>query len=484
MNDMQAGQKTLTHACEVSVMTQSNVEASANSRMGRSEWGWSLYQGGRDPYVVLVSIYIFIPYVVATVIGDAAKGQALVAQWAVIGGLITAVTAPAIGAIADRLGRKKPILGLVTLGLASLIACLWFVAPSQDGGLSLFALACLLIALGQLYAWNEVLHNSMLPGAATPETIPSTSGMAHVLGSLLSLAMLLFVLWGLALPGTVDAPVIPDEPLFGLDRATHEPSRIVPVIVAVFFLLLSLPLFLNTRDPHGTVSSPLQAVRDGFSDLVDTVKGLFAHHPNAARYLIARMLYTDGKTALLIFGGIVAKGVLQWSDAQMAAYGILMSVFAIGGGLMAARIDNGIGPKRAITAELTIIIVALILMSTITPRSILFIPIAEGHAVLPGFLFPTLPELVFLSIGAVVAVAITACYSSSRTMLTRVTPVGMEGRFFGLYALAGSATTWLGSLLVWIITAATGNQQAGLFSILLLFIAGLFLIRKVIERPD
>nr|MCU0882992.1 MFS transporter [Hyphomonadaceae bacterium] len=447
--------------------------------------GWSLYQGGRDPYVVLVTIYIFIPYVAATVIGDAARGQTLVAQWSLIGGLITAFTAPAIGAIADRLGRKKPILALVTLGLAGLIACLWFVAPpGSGGGISLVMLAVLLIILGQLYAWNEVLHNSMLTGAAKPATISVTSGMAHVSGSLLSLAMLLFVLWGLALPGTVSAPGIPAEPLFGLDRASHEPSRFVPVIVASLFLLMSLPLFFNTRDPRGPASPPFRAVREGLGDLVTTVKGLFANHPNAARYLIARMLYTDGKTALLVFGGIVAKGVLDWSDAQMAAYGILMSVFAIAGGLMAARVDGQLGPKRAIMVELGVIIGALILMSTITPRSILFVPVTEGEAFLPGFLFPTLPELVFLAVAAMVAVSITACYSSSRMMLTRVTPTGMEGRFFGLYALAGSATTWLGSLLVWLITAATGNQQAGLFSILLLFAAGLTLMGKVREQAD
>lgn len=453
--------------------------------MGRSEWGWSLYQGGRDPYVVLVSIYIFIPYVAATVIGDAARGQTLVAQWSLIGGLITAFTAPAIGAIADRLGRKKPILALVTAGLAALIACLWFVAPAgSSGGISLTALAVLLICLGQLYAWSEVLHNSMLTGAGTPATIPVTSGMAHVSGSLLSLSMLLFVLWGLALPGTVSAPWIPSEPLFGLDRDSYEPSRFVPVMVACFFLIMSLPLFLNTRDPRGPASPPLRAVREGIGDLVTTVRGLFAHQPNAARYLVARMLYTDGKTALLVFGGIVAKGVLDWSDAQMATYGILMSVFAIAGGLMAARVDRGLGPKRAIVIELGVIIGALVLMSTITPHSILFVPVEAGREVLPGFLFPTLPELVFLAVAAIVAVAITACYSSSRTMLTRVTPAGMEGRFFGLYALAGSATTWLGSLLVWVITAATGNQQAGLFSILLLFAAGLYLMIKVREEAD
>ena len=76
--------------------------------MSLSGLAWSGYQGGRDPYVTLISIYIFIPYVATVMVGDAVKGQAMIAGFAMLGGLIAALTAPLLGAAADRMGRRLP----------------------------------------------------------------------------------------------------------------------------------------------------------------------------------------------------------------------------------------------------------------------------------------------------------------------------------------------------------------------------------------
>jgi MFS transporter, UMF1 family len=455
----------------------------SSTRMGRSEWGWSLFQAGRDPYVVLCTIYILVPYIASTVIGDSVQGQQMVALWNLIAGLAVAATAPFLGSIADQLGRRKPLLILITIIMSGLIGCLWWAVPPAMGGLPIAAIGLLIVLIGMMFAFNEVIHNSMLPGASNHATLPMTSGMAHVTGSIVSVSMLLFILWAFAFPGHIKAPGIPDAPLFGLDASTHETSRIVAPIVAVFMLVACLPLWFNTRDGAPTGISIGKAISKGVADLKQTLSVLFKDHSNAARYLIARMLYTDGKTALLVFGGVVAAGVLGWGLEEMTSYGIIMSIFAIGGGLLAGKLDSGIGPKRAIQLEIGFTIAALIGMSTITPKSILFFPVTEGQAVWASPIFSTLPELVFLAVAATVAVSITAAYSSSRTMLTRVTPVGMEGQFFGMYALAGAATAWLGPLLVGIITAVTQNQQAGLFSILLLLGAGFILMAKVKEQP-
>ncbi len=66
---------------------------------------WSLFEGARNPYVVLITIYIFMPYVAQTVVGDPVKGQEIISQWSQYSGWAVMATAPFLGASIDKLGR-------------------------------------------------------------------------------------------------------------------------------------------------------------------------------------------------------------------------------------------------------------------------------------------------------------------------------------------------------------------------------------------
>ncbi len=55
---------------------------------------------------------------------------------------------------------------------------------------------------------------------------------------------------------------------------------------------------------------------------------------------------------------------------------------------------------------------------------------------------------------------------------------------FGLYALAGKATSFLAPLLIGIVTAATGSQQAGIMPLIALFLIGLCLLWWVQPNGD
>jgi UMF1 family MFS transporter len=97
-----------------------------------------------------------------------------------------------------------------------------------------------------------------------------------------------------------------------------------------------------------------------------------------------------------------------------------------------------------------------------------------AHApVWDGPLFRTAPELIYLGLGLMIAVFVTAQYASSRTLLIRLCPPDKTAAFFGLYALSGTATAWLGSLLVALATAIFHSQVAGFLPIAALLLAGL-----------
>ena len=110
------------------------ASAPDNSRaMSTSARAWALYQGGRDPYITLISIYVFMPYVATVLIGNAVKGQAMIAAYSFFGGLVAALTAPLLGAAADRMGRRLPPLFILSLLFAPLVAALWWGQAGRRG---------------------------------------------------------------------------------------------------------------------------------------------------------------------------------------------------------------------------------------------------------------------------------------------------------------------------------------------------------------
>jgi UMF1 family MFS transporter len=433
---------------------------------------WSLHQGARDPYVILITIYIFMPYFSTIMVGDPVKGQTLVAAYGFWSGLFVALTVPLLGASIDRLGPRKPGILLGVILMVPMIFALWWARP--DGtGLSITMVMMLTAVISVIFNYIEMLHNSLLVRAAGLQDAHRASGLALSCGNGLSVLALIFVLWAFALPGKVDWPFIPAQPLFGLDPLKHETDRIVAPMSAVIFALFTIPLFLFTPDEPKTGSSFAEALRGGMRTLRGML-GTLRGHRDAAVFLGARMIYVDAMTALLLFSGVYAAGAMHWGVLDMLIFGVTLSVFAVYGGFFGGWLDGRFGPKRAVQIEIMGTILCLLGMLGMRPDRLFYFwaydPAAHAK-VWNGPFFTTLPELLYLFLGFGVAVFVTGSYASSRTLLTRLIPANQTGTFFGLYALSGTATVWLGSLMVQLFTGWFKSQQAGLMSI-----AGMMLI--------
>lgn len=96
----------------------------------------------------------------------------------------------------------------------------------------------------------------------------------------------------------------------------------------------------------------------------------------------------------------------------------------------------------------------------------------DNFQVWDGLVFQTLSDLTYLGLISVVAVTVTASISSSRTMLVTLAPPGRSGEFFGLFAIAGTITVWMGPLLVQYFTLWFNDQRIGMASITILFAIG------------
>ncbi|HTO06629.1 MAG TPA: MFS transporter [Myxococcota bacterium] len=437
------------------------------------QWSWALFEWARNPYVILVTIYLFAPYFTNHVVGDPVKGQVV---WGAINGwsgIATAIFAPILGAIADSGGRRKPWIAFFVCVMAPTSWFLWYALPG-GAGLSIGWIAFMLIANSAAFEYSAVFHNAMLPSIAPHARVGFLSGLGLAAGNASSLLILVFMLWAFSLPGHVDWSIVPKQALFGLDTAAFQQDRITGPIAAVWLLLFGVPLFLFTPDRARGSLGPLAAVQAGFRQLWHTIQEL-RRYRNVATYLVARMIYNDGKTAVLVFGGVYASGVFGWDSLTMTVFGIVLSIFAVVGGLIGGWLDDTFGSKRAILISIGGTSLGLILAVSMTPDELFFFVPWDRAAPKIWSLpfFATVPELLYIGVVTLIAVFITAAYANSRTMLARIAPPEMMTEFFGIYSLSGTSVAWIGSFTVRWFTEAFSSQRIGFASILIFLVVGL-----------
>jgi UMF1 family MFS transporter len=418
----------------------------------RGRIAWVLFEWGRNPYVLVITVYVYATYFSRDIVGDPVRGQAL---WAAIqgyAGLGIAVTAPFLGAIADAGGRRKPWLAFFAILLMLCSAALWFGRPDGEG-LGLFGIGALIALANLAYDGSLVFHGAMLTALVPRARIGRWSGLGYALGNLAGIVLLVFVLAFIYLPA---------QPLFGLDRAAHEHERISGPLCALWFAIFSLPLFLWAPDRRATGLSTGQAVRRGLSSVTATVKSLDRYR-NVAAYLAARMIYNDALNVMLAFGGVYAAGVFHWGAIESAVYGIVLSVFAALGGLIGGRLADRIGTKRALQLSIGGTMLAALASLGFAPDRLFFvISYVPGTRVAALPLFATAPELFYIAAVAGIAVCLVATYANSRAMMARIAPEPRMTEFFGLYALSGEATAFAAPLAVAYATQASGSQQWGM----------------------
>jgi len=462
------------------------TEASALSvrpASGLGRFGWAMFDWANQPYFTLVTTFIFAPYFTTVVIGDATRGQSVWGYAQAIAGVVIALGSPVLGAIADAHGPKKP--WIFAFQVVFVVACfgLWWAVPGETS-LILPTLAALVVA-SVAAEFSIVFNNAMMPSLAPAGRLGRLSGQAWALGYVGGLLSLVLVLFAFSLP---------DQPLLGLDKASHEHDRIVGPLTGLWIAVFVLPLFLFTPDTPRQGLSMLRATGRGLRQLRRTVAEA-RRYGNMARFLIAHMLYFDGLTAIFAFGGIYAAGSFGWQAETLGVFGIVLSVFAAVGAFAGGWLDDRLGSKRTIMIALVGVFLA-----TLGIVSIAVEPGAGGserHALLffwsyewtPSTalgLFASPAEKVFLFFGIGIGIFGGPLQAASRTMLSRLSPPAMLAEFYGLYALSGKATAFLAPFVVAVATEAFASRRIGIATIMAFLAVGLALmlgVREMRARP-
>jgi len=439
---------------------------------------WAAAQGARDPYYILVVIYIFFPYFSNVVVGDPVQGQSLLGYTTAITGAILALVAPVLGAVADKRGSRKPWVGGTVALMVAGILLLWFALPN-GGGIGVYPTLVLLIAIGILFAISEVFHNAMLATTAPTDKVGMISGLAYSLGNVGGLLLMVLVLYAFSLPGDSEWSFVPAEPLFGLDKTSHQHDRIVAPLSALWMLVFTLPLLLFTPDSKANGGSLKLAIAEGIEELKDTVREL-RNYTNVAMYLFARMFYFDGMVGVMTFGGVYASGTFGWDTTALLIFGLCTSFAAMLGAYFGGLIDDKLGSKRALQVSIAVSALLLANAVSIQPDSMFYV--VDNISREPVWLFPyfrTLPELTYFANNMLFAMFFVTGLSSSRTLLVKLAPPEKITQFFGLYALSGTVTAFLAPLMVGTFTDWFDSQRAGFASLIILMVIGLALLMRV-----
>lgn len=450
----------------------------------RGQISWALFEFARQPYVSLIYAYVFAPYFANVVVGDPVRGQEYWSFANTIATVIVAFMAPLLGAVADSVGRRKPWILFSILLMAPGCWLLWYAMPGGAGWLTIPLIIAILAMLVIVFDLGAIFHNSMLTSIAPPSEVGRLSGWGLGIGAIGTLIALVVMLFGVALPasGAVDWSFLPDAPLFGLDAATHQHERIAGPVAAVWMVVFILPLLLWTPDRASTNVTPLTAMRDGIAQVWRTLKRV-RQVSNVGVFLFARMAYNDAFVAIIAYSGIYAVGMFGWDLAATLLFGFLISIFCVVGGFIGSWLDTRFGSKRAI--EIGLWITAFFTLGAISggaDRMFFVIPF-DGQT--PVWAFPyfrTAPEIMFVFSYAMMATFGTACIANSRAMMAKIAPLSMMSQFFGLFALSGTATAFLGHAMVNIFTNAFDSQRAGMASTLILLAIGMLAMRWVKEE--
>lgn len=407
-------------------------------------WSWALYDWANSAFTTLVVTFVYSTYFTKAIAPDEVTGTTWWSRAVAVSALLTAALAPILGAAADQAGARKWFLAVTTALCVGATTLLGFVSPGMANAglvaLTLFVIADISFETGNIF------YNAFLPTIASPERIGRVSGYGWGLGYAGGL-----VCMGLALAGFVR----PEVPWFGLSTTDGFNVRATNFLVAAWFLVFAIPLFLFVPERRltGVRVDPRAALRE-LGRTIRTIR----QYGEIVKFLIARLVFNDGLVTVFAFGGIYAAGTFGMSLSEVILFGVALNVTSGLGAVVFGFVDDKIGAKKTILVTL----------------------IALSLATLLAVWAPT--RLWFWIAGLLIGVFVGPNQSASRSLMARFVPERHQAEFFGFFAFSGKATSFLGPLLLGTVTQAFDSQRVGVATVIAFFVVGGVLLATVDER--
>lgn len=407
----------------------------------KEERSWMLYDWGHSAYSVIISTAVFPLFYKAAAEQSgvsAADSTAYLGYAISISTLVLALLGPILGTIADYQGFKKTFFaGFSLLGVIS-TALLTFI-PNDHWELLL--VCYMFIAIGS--AGSNVFYDAFLVDVTNDERMNKVSSRGFALGYI-----------GSTIPFIVSIAIILLAQQEVLPLSVAAASQIAFLITAVWWGVFTLPMLRHVRQKHFIEREP-RIIANSFGRLFETFKEIKRYRA-LFLFLLAYFFYIDG------VGTIITMSSAYGSDLGIEATDLLIILFvtqvvAAPFAMLYGRLADRFGSKPMLYVGIAVYIVVCV----------------YAYFMKSAFDFWILAMLVATSQGGIQAI--------SRAYFARMVPKHNANRFFGFYNIFDKFASILGPLLVGVTAQATGSTNAGVFSLVILFIVGAVILMRVPE---
>jgi UMF1 family MFS transporter len=418
-------------------MTRGSISSHSPHTATRGQiFSWALFDFANTAFYVLILTVGYPLYFKEVVASGSTQGDLLWGSAFSISMAMVALFSPILGAVADHGAGKKRFLAIFTFLCILATACLFFV---QNGMIILGMMLLILANIG--FEAGLVFYDAFLPEITTERSYGRVSGYGFALGYAGSLATL-----AVAYPLYVN----------GFGEGNLFNVRFSFLLAASFFLLFSLPLFFFLPDKQRTASLKFDFIKIGFTRLKTTYRQ-FPRYRNIARFLLAYFIYIDGVNTIIVFSSIFARETLKMSIGEIVLFFTAVQTSAIIGSLIFGVMADHVGHKRTLSLSLLLWLCIVVLAYFVQDKWMFYV------------------------VGMLAGLALGSSQSTSRSLMSDITPQEKKTEFFGFYSFFGKASAILGPFVFGLVSVYV-NQRFAILSVGFFLLTGLVLLQRVKER--
>lgn len=427
----------------------------------REIFGWTMYDWANSAFSTTVVTVFLGPYLTSIaeaaaaangflrVLGFSIRFDSFFTYCVSLSVMLQVFFLPILGAIADYSHLRKRMLQFFAVLGAVATLLMFFIVPGQHlfGGL--------LLVLGNLsFGASLVFYNAYLPDIASADQQDRVSSagfaMGYAGGGLLLLLNLVLFLF---------------QDQLGLE--TSLVARLSLASAGVWWLGFATITFRALRPRHAVRQLPPgdNYLTIGFKQLASTFRKI-KHFPQTVRYLIAYLFFNDGIQTVIVVSAIFAAQELGMEPTTRILVILMIQMVAFGGAYFYGWLASKMGAFRALITSLIIWSVVVVYAFAGMTSTAIVLGMEQR-------------QLEFWVLAFVVAIVLGGSQALSRSLFSRMIPVGREAEFFSFYEISERGTSWIGPFLFAFVNDRTSSLRFGILSVIVLFIVGLLILLTV-----
>jgi MFS transporter, UMF1 family len=405
----------------------------------RHVFAWYLYDFANSAYTTVILTAVYIVYFKKVVAAGYSPHETDL-LWGGANSLssfLVLLLAPYLGILADL--RRTSFRYLIASSLLCIIGTSLLSLP-QEGDMGV-ALGILIVTTAA-YEIALSFYGALLRSLGSEATLGRLSGYGWALGYIGGLGCLL-----LCLPFAQEMP------------------HLIPLVVAVWYLLFALPLF-SSKDAFSVYASrkSSELTSQTMLEVLRLTLRRFRElrsHPVFLRFLLSYFFYNNAVLTVILFAAGFATDSLKFTTNQNIILIALMNVVAAPGALLFGRYADKYGCKHTL-------VVSLLIWLCVIGGAVL--------AALPGLWSLEQAQRIFWFVAAGAALAMGAVQSTSRTFVALYASSDRQNEYFGFFALVGKGSAIVGPLAFGLVSSLLQSQVAAVASIGVFFVIGLLLL--------